>query len=527
VVALAADRVYLSPGARAGVLSGARVRIHGRDGVFSAVVDAVTASRAAVLLDDAAARVALGDPAVIEQGAAAPAGAPPNVRVGPRGAPEELYRDTLATSGPTPPLIVAAVDRERASSGGTAADRPTGWHGLLGLSALALHDGTASRLDFYQVRLDSRLTGSELLGGHLRYDHRISVQGEFGPGLSQRPGYASRRWVRADWLYATYLPIAGGPYSISAGRMLPAGPALLGPSDGIRLGYQRRGMGVSLGAGLAARPSNLFVDPRSLRADVSGYFTGHVHGVELRGDVSAYAAYSDGRPDRAAFVLAFTARMPRRFDFYGYGELGWLPADLRSPARGGFGLDRLHAFGSIHLRKGIDLSVRYSLDRPVIDRFLALVLPSEYLRQDLRQVTGASLRLRFGMATVEPYGDLDVSSGYGLRWRAGARAMIDGLPRLGTRLSFHAQHGQGAFQRTSSLGARLGQQLTDRVDVWAAYTITLVDEAKLQEVYLLHSAVAGVQWLITRRLSASLEAAYDRGTYENLWTGFVQLHWWF
>ena len=284
VAALAVDRVFLSVGAAAGVKRGALVTVRGFRGQVKASIDVVSSHAASFGLADAPSRVRVGDVVVIRaERAAAESDAGNAVVVGPRTPQKDLYDRNLAAPAPAPPLVVAAVDKE-ARAAQRAEARPAkgaAWHGELGLSGIVVHDGSNTGLDYYQARLDSRLTGTDLAGGHLLYDHRVALQGEFGPGLDQRAGFV-RRYVRADWLNLTYLPVAAGDYRITAGRLLPSALGLNGPVDGARLAWNGKHAGIGLTAGLAPDPLNQTPSTRSTKAGVDVHVNAAPGGVELR-----------------------------------------------------------------------------------------------------------------------------------------------------------------------------------------------------------------------------------------------------
>ena len=521
---LSLDRVYLAIGTRDGV----RIGMRGQRGATAFVIDAVADHAASFACPDAPGTFAPGE--TVELGGldpAAPALPPEAVRavVGPQEDASTLYPRSLGVPALPPPVIIAEVDRDAEAARKHAAEARGPWRGWLALSASAVRDFGDSNTSSYQVRLDSRLLGENLAGGHLRYDHRLAIMADFGSAIDRRP--EARRWVRADWLNLTYYPVVNGPYALTAGRMTPVGLAMTDVVDGARFGFSREWGGVSVTAGLGPRPTDGRPDIQTGRADIDAYFQGKAGGVQLRGDVGLHGALTNGAMDRTSITLGMLVRKPGLVDFHGYGELGWLPADLRGADRAAFGLDRLHAFFSLHPHRMVDLDVRYALDRPIIDRYLASVVPADYLRSDLRHVAAMTMRVRVWKLLLEPTGSVDVSPATGVRGRVGGRVTADRIFLPGMRISLNADYGSAAHVDTVTAGLRVAHQALDELDVWAGYNYTLVTNRGIEERYGLHSADAGVAWVPLRFLSTSLELSYYHGAFERVLAGFTRIGWWF
>ncbi len=525
VQAVAEDRIYLAAGRAEGVRPGAQVAITGRRGtVVRGRVEAVTEHGASIALEGAPARVRAGDVAAIAA-SAADAAVASHARVGPVGPPDALHAEALARVAEPPPLVVAAMDRGRARVETRAVEGPK-VSGTLALSTYAMRDlGPGGGLDYYQVRLDSRLSARDLLGGRLDYDHRVGVIGEFGETLSARTRGTNRPIVRADWLSAMYRPDPRGLFRFGGGRLLPQ-VALVGPLDGARVGLFGKHGGVALLAGAAARPDDLVPEGRTLRFALEGFGAGRLGGLDVRADGSAMAGLTSGKADRTALSTGLVVRKAGLAELAGYAELGMLPDDLRG-GRSAVSLDRGHAFLSAHPSEWLDVSARYALDRPLRDRQTVAALPADYLTNDLRQVVGGSARLRLGRVGVEPFGDYDLSDGSSGRWRAGGRLVVDRFPDPGTRLVLSGQRNDGVSLGGWGAGARLAHQLEAPVDLWLGYDVTVVDQRALAEAYALHAVSGGVQWMLGERLGANLEGNWDRGAYEEDVSAFLQVVKWF
>jgi hypothetical protein len=524
VVALAADRVYLPIGRARGLSMGAEVIVRPRrGGAVRARIDALSEHGASFALAEAPSRVAAGDGAEV-QAAGHGATAAPHAQVGPVGDPASLHARALALPAAAPPLVVAAVDRNRPQE--TRASRTEApWSGMLALSAFAMRDLAPGRsLAFYQFRLDSRLSGRGLAGGRVDYDHRLAVLGEFGSAVDRVPGQR-RPILRADWLYATYRPDPAGAFRASGGRLLPSAP-LVGPLDGGRAGLEGKHGGVALSAGAAAAPDNLDPSAKTVRAGLEAFGRGRLGGFDVRADAAAAAAVTEGNADRSAFSLGLLASRSGLGELAAYAEAGLLPADLRG-TRGAIGLDRAHATLFLHPAASVDVLARYALDRPLVDRALRQALPAEYLRDERRQVAGGSVRVRAGRFSVEPFGDVDLSDTTGVRWRAGGRATLDRFPDEGTRLSLHGARNDGAALGGATGGARLAHQFAAPVDAWVGYDVSVIDQRAIAEAYVLSSVSGGAQWMVAERLSIALEGSYDTGGFEEAASGFFQLAAWF
>lgn len=416
---------------------------------------------------------------------------PPRVLPAPERLAERAGDDLVRDLGALPrPKVVHAVGERPARETTIHGDVQVSWVGLFDTDPQQRQD-----LGLHAVRVRSRLTVGDMGGLPLSWAHDVGFRGDFGPNLGGRGGADSRPWVEARRAALTWAP-AGA--TVSGGRLLMPLPVQGGILDGASVEADLGSVRLGAYGGLSPDLMDLAPAADVGRFGVSADWLGDLDAVDVQVSAAVGGSTWQGELDRTALSLSTGVFAGPLLTVLGDVTLdAWTqhnPAD-RPP------VDLTEAFVVVQSRPldWLTLDAHYAFSREALTRELAARWP-ELLETPAMEPS----HVAWLQATVRPLPWLSVGqaggAGFGAEWAEGwwLRSRLDllRLPVTGTDLHVGYSWQQTVATRVQVASLRIGQPLTDEVQLTAGYAFVTSQLRRLDERYDQHEVEAGVSaWL--------------------------------